>query len=125
MRISCALYEKAIGDDIFLAGDAYMGWDRAYALEMARRLEKFNLAWIEEPLMVHDTQGYRELCRKSPIPIAHGEHLYNRFEFAEVIRNGAANILQPDINRVGGFYRSKKDLRNGRGSRAARCAALE
>lgn len=99
---------EAIGPDLMLAADAYMGWDTQYTLEMSRRLAKYDLAWIEDPLQSHDIRGYSELCRRSLVPIAHGEHQYTRYEFATVIEQRAAHILQPDVNRVGGFTEARR-----------------
>ncbi len=59
---------EAVGADVVLAADAYMGWDVPYTMEMAKRLETYSLAWIEEPLMPHDLDGYAYLARHCPIP---------------------------------------------------------
>ncbi len=99
---------EAVGDDVVLAADAYMGWDLPYAREMERRLRRWDLAWIEEPLLPHDLHGYAELRRGSETPIAHGEHQYTRWAFARVIEAEAADILQPDVNRVGGLTEARK-----------------
>jgi len=99
---------EAVGDDIVLAADAYMGWDVPYTLEMARRLAPYNLSWIEEPLMPHDIDGYAFLAEKSPIPISCGEHEYTRWGFRELIEKTRIRILQPDANRVGGITESLK-----------------
>ncbi|WP_341953589.1 enolase C-terminal domain-like protein [Salinibacterium sp. TMP30] len=99
---------EAVGDDIEIAADAYMGWDVEYTLAMARELEKFNLKWIEEPLLHHDISGYARLCRESPIPISHGEHQFTRYGFARVIEAQAAHLLQPDVNRVGGITEARR-----------------
>lgn len=94
---------SAIGDDIMLSADAYMGWDVPYTLEMIKRLEPYGLNWIEEPLMPHDINGYSYLTQKSPIPISCGEHEYTRWGFKELIEKKATFLLQPDTNRVGGI----------------------
>ena len=99
---------EAVGDEVDLAGDAYMGWDVEYALEMERMLRPFGLRWIEEPLMPHDVRGYARLCRHSQTPISHGEHCFTRYDFQELIEADAAHILQPDVNRVGGFTEARK-----------------
>lgn len=99
---------EAIGDDIELAADAYMGWDIDYAIKMERLLRPYELRWIEEPLMPHDVDGYERLCSVSETPISHGEHCYTRWDFAELIRRRAANILQPDVNRTGGITEARK-----------------
>src|SRR5207247_3592622 len=45
---------EAVGDEVELAADAYMGWDLGYTIEAAKRLRGPGLAWIQEPLMPHD-----------------------------------------------------------------------
>lgn len=95
---------NAVGDDIELSADAYMGWDVGYAIEMAKLLREFNLAWIEEPLMPHEIDGYAELRRRCPWQRwSCGEHLYGKWEFKNFIDRRAVDILQPDANRAGGL----------------------
>lgn len=100
---------EAVGGVVELAADAYMGWDRAYAHEMAHRLRDFNLSWIEEPLMPHDLAGYAELRRRVPWQRwSFGEHSYTKWDFAEIINAEASDLLQPDMNRVGGITEGRK-----------------
>jgi L-rhamnonate dehydratase len=99
----------AIGPDVELAADAYMGWDFGYTIAMAERLRDYNLAWIEEPLMPHDFEGYAELKRRCPWQRwSTGEHLYSKWEFRELIDRRAVDILQPDANRCGGITETLK-----------------
>jgi L-alanine-DL-glutamate epimerase-like enolase superfamily enzyme len=94
----------AVGDDVELAADAYMGWDVGYAIEMAKRLRELNLSWIEEPLMPYEIDGYAELRRRCAWQRwSCGEHSYGKWEFGELIDRGATDILQPDTNRAGGI----------------------
>lgn len=99
---------EAVGDDVTVMADAYMGWNLEYAREMVRLLEPFGLRWLEEPLIPDDLEGYAALTRESPIPIAHGEHEFTLAGFAEIVRQGAADILQFDTNRVGGITQAVK-----------------
>ena len=99
---------EVVGDDSDLMADAYMGWDLDYARAMVRRLEPLDLRWLEEPLIPDDLEGYAALTRWSPIPIAHGEHEFTLQGFAEIVRRGAARILQFDTNRVGGITQAVK-----------------
>lgn len=100
---------EAVGDDVELAADAYMGWDVGYAMAMAERLREYRLSWIEEPLMPHDLDGYVRLRQRIPWQRwSCGEHSYTKWDFAELIRRGAADILQPDVNRVGGLTEARK-----------------
>lgn len=99
---------EAVGDDVEVAVDAYMGWDVEYTLAMLRRLADYEIKWLEEPLLAHDIEGYARLCRESPVPISHGEHQHSRYGFQRVIREQAAHLLQPDVNRVGGITEARK-----------------
>lgn len=99
---------EAVGDEIEVAADAYMGWDLEYAIKMERELRPYGLKWIEEALMPHDVDGYSRLCALSQTQISHGEHSYTRWDFQEIIDKKAAHILQPDVNRVGGITEARK-----------------
>ena len=99
---------EVVGDNHDLMADAYMGWDLDYARAMVRLLEPFDLRWLEEPLIPDDLEGYAALTQESPIPIAHGEHEFTLQGFAEIVRRGAARILQFDTNRVGGITQAVK-----------------
>src|SRR5581483_4982083 len=95
---------NAVGDDVELAADAYMGWTVGYAMEMAKLLRDFNLSWIEEPLLPHDIDGYSELKLRCPWQRwSCGEHFYGKWEFYNLITRRAVDILQPDTNRAGGL----------------------
>jgi L-rhamnonate dehydratase len=101
---------EVIGDEVQLAGDAYMGWDVPYAIAMIRRLEAedVNLAWVEEPVMPDDVDGYARVRAAVRTPISGGEHEFTRYGFRELIAKQAVDILQPDVNRVGGITEARK-----------------
>jgi L-alanine-DL-glutamate epimerase-like enolase superfamily enzyme len=100
---------EVVGDAVELAADSYMGWDVGYAIEMAKRLQPYNLSWMEEPLMPHDIEGYLELKRRCPWQRwSCGEHSYGKWEFKELIDRRAVDILQPDTNRAGGITETIK-----------------
>lgn len=83
--------------------DANQQWDRPTAFRVGRILEQFNLAWIEEPLDAYDAQGHARLAAALGTPIATGEMLTSVDEHFELIRNDAADFIQPDAPRVGGI----------------------
>ena len=99
---------SAIGDDVELMADAYMGWDLEYARAMVRLLEPFDLRWLEEPLLPDEIGGYEALTRESPIPIAHGEHEFTLKAFGDLVRRRALDVIQFDTNRVGGITQAVK-----------------
>ncbi len=93
---------REIGDDVKLMVDANMRWTAAEAIARSRLFEEFDLFWFEEPIENDDITGHAQLRRSTRIPIAIGESLFNRYAFKEYLVHDAANILQPDVGRVGG-----------------------
>jgi len=92
-----------LGDDVPFMVDANQQWDRSTAMRVGRRLEEFDLVWIEEPLDAYDAEGHAQLARSLDTAIATGEMLTSVAEHYELIRQGAVDILQPDAPRVGGI----------------------
>ncbi|MEX5261734.1 mandelate racemase/muconate lactonizing enzyme family protein [Kocuria sp. CPCC 205263] len=92
-----------IGAGVPLMVDANQQWDRATALRMGRRLEEFDLVWIEEPLDAYDAEGHAQLAAALDTPIATGEMLASVAEHVRLIDARACDIIQPDAPRVGGI----------------------
>jgi L-rhamnonate dehydratase len=99
---------EAIGPDVDLAADAYMGWDVPYAIAMIRALEEFELAWVEEPVPPDDLDGYVRIRSAVHTPISGGEHEFTRWGYRELLQRGAVDIVQPDVNRMGGISEARK-----------------
>ena len=98
----------AIGPDVDLMADAYMGWDVPYAIDMIRRLEEFDLRWVEEPLVPDDIDGYVRVRSAVSTPISTGEHEFGRWGYKDLLTRGAVDIVQPDVNRMGGITEARK-----------------
>lgn len=92
-----------IGDDVPLMVDANQQWDRPTAQRMGRAMEEFGLVWIEEPLDAYDAEGHAALAASLDTPVATGEMLASVAEHYELIRHGAADVIQPDAPRIGGI----------------------
>jgi L-alanine-DL-glutamate epimerase-like enolase superfamily enzyme len=99
-----------LGDDMVMMADAFYCWpDFVTAYERCKELEKFNLYFIEAPLHVDDISGYARLSEAGlGMRVAIGERATTRYEFMELIDRGKANVVQPDLGRVGGFTEAKK-----------------
>ena len=91
-----------LGSDGFLALDIYMAWDVAYTLRMYERLEKYRIAWLEEPVLLDDYRGYAEIRRRVNTMVSGGEHEYTLEGFRRLIGEGCVDLVQPDIYRAGG-----------------------
>ncbi|NKF31128.1 hypothetical protein HER21_32255, partial [Pseudomonas sp. BGM005] len=92
-----------LGPDRALMIDANQRWDLDRATASVDALSRFDLAWIEEPLRADDLAGHAELARRIDVPIALGENLHTVHRFGDFLRDGAAQVVQPNIVRVGGI----------------------
>ncbi len=93
---------EAAGPSVRLMVDCNERLDFATALWFGRRLEELDVFWLEEPLVADDVDGHARLASQLHLPIAAGEHLMGRFEFARYIGQRAASVLQPDAPLMGG-----------------------
>ena len=94
---------ERLGPDVPLMVDANQQWDRPAAQRACRRLEEFDLVWIEEPLDCADYEGHAALATAIDTPIATGEMLTSFNEHAQLIDAGGCDFVQPDAPRVGGI----------------------
>ena len=98
----------AVGDEIDVMADAYMGWTLDYAKRMLPLLEIFHLRWLEEAVIPDDIHGYAELKSYGRVPIAGGEHEFTLYGFRELLEARAVDYIQFDTNRVGGISQARK-----------------
>ena len=97
-----AAVRRAVGDDVAVYVDANNGYYAKQAIYMAKEFEQFQVGWFEEPVLADDVQGLAEIRQAINIPVATGEHEYTKYGFKELIARGGADIVQPDVGRVGG-----------------------
>lgn len=93
---------KAVGDNIDLMVDANQAFTVSTALERGKAYQDLGVFWFEEPLPPHNHDGYEELGDKLSIRIATGENEYTKYAFADLIRRGGVDVVQPDNRRTGG-----------------------
>lgn len=99
---------EAVGPDVDIMADCYMGWTLEYARRMLRAVAPFNLRWVEEPVIADDLHGYAELKAMGLVAISGGEHEYTLHGFRQALDLKAYDIVQFDVNRVGGITAAKK-----------------
>ena len=78
------------------------------AIRLAKRLEKFDPLWLEEPVPPENVAEMARVARSTSIPVATGERLATKYEFAQLLQRQAASILQMALGRVGGILEAKK-----------------
>jgi len=93
---------EAIGPDVALMVDCNQAFDPTYAIRLGRRLDEFELAWLEEPTQHDDLVGHAQIAAALDTPIASGEKLYSPQGFREAIEARAFDIAMPDFERIGG-----------------------
>lgn len=96
------LVREAIGPDVDLALDVNNGWSVKTAIRMAGKLEKYDIYWLEEPILADEIDNLSRLADETSIPIAVGENHYTKWEFKELMERGAMEIVQADIGKCGG-----------------------
>jgi L-alanine-DL-glutamate epimerase-like enolase superfamily enzyme len=92
------------------AGGSEQFWPHRvqWARETALMLADYNIVWFEEPLAPDDIEGYIELTRTSPVPIAGGEVLTRRQSFLPWLQRRAVDFIQPDATKNGGLTESRR-----------------
>ena len=89
--------------------DCWMGLDLEYAVRLAERLRPYGLKWLEDCLMPEDADGYAELRRRIPWQtLGAGEHWFSTLPFFSAAGRRTVEVLQPDINWVGGITATVK-----------------
>jgi D-galactarolactone cycloisomerase len=95
---------RRLAGDGFLAADVNQGWSIEQALRLAPRLEEFELAWLEEPLRAdRPWSEWRSLQKRITTPLAGGENIAGRENFAAALEAGVLSVLQPDAAKWGGI----------------------
>ncbi|MFO1349579.1 MAG: mandelate racemase/muconate lactonizing enzyme family protein [Gammaproteobacteria bacterium] len=97
-----AAVREAIGPNIKLMADANQGLSVNQAIRLGRALEPYRLDWFEEPVQAYDLAGSARVAAELDTPIASGETEYTRYGFQDMLERKAADILMPDLQRVGG-----------------------
>ncbi len=92
----------AVGPGTRLMFDAFMGWDLAHARDWARQVESLSVSWLEEPFSPTQYPAFVELHRATRVPLAAGEHLYDRADVLPYLRDGTLTVLQCDPEWCGG-----------------------
>ncbi len=94
---------EAIGPDAKLMVDANCAYRYYEAIDIARKMEPYDIFWFEEPVNPDDYRGHKLITEATTIPIATGENEYTRYGFRDLIESRSAAILQPDALVMGGI----------------------
>lgn len=104
----CRALRTAVGARADLLFGTHGQFTTSGARRVARRIEPYEPLWFEEPVAAEMPEQMAEVARSTSTPVATGERLTTKYEFARVLSCGAASILQPALGRVGGILEAKK-----------------
>ncbi|MEM1351118.1 MAG: mandelate racemase/muconate lactonizing enzyme family protein [Pseudomonadota bacterium] len=104
----CKAIREAVGDKADLLFGTHGQFTTAGAIRLGQALEPYSPLWFEEPIPPDAPDEMAKVAQAVRIPVATGERLTTKAEFAQVLRNGAAAILQPALGRAGGIWEMKK-----------------
>jgi L-alanine-DL-glutamate epimerase-like enolase superfamily enzyme len=104
----CRAIREAVGDRADLLFGTHGQFTPAGAIRLGQAIEPYSPLWYEEPVPPDNIADMARVARAVRIPVATGERLTTRAEFAAVLRAGAAEILQPALGRAGGIWEAKK-----------------
>jgi 2-dehydro-3-deoxyphosphogalactonate aldolase len=104
----CRKIRAAVGTRCDLLFGTHGQFTTSGAIRLARRLEAYDPLWFEEPVPPEMPEEMARVARQTTIPIATGERLTTKYEFARLLSLQAASILQMALGRVGGLLEAKK-----------------
>lgn len=99
---------KEIGYDIPLAIDHFGHIGVESCIKLAKRIEKYNIAWMEDMVPWQLTKQYARLAQSVSIPICTGEDIYLKKNFKPLLEAGGVSVIHPDILTSGGILENKK-----------------
>jgi L-alanine-DL-glutamate epimerase-like enolase superfamily enzyme len=92
---------EALGANIGIMIDVNMAWTSDQAISVGKKIEKYDVYWIEEPVLPDNFRGYFEVADKLSIRIVGGENHFTRYDLRPFLENPRISILQPDVMRGG------------------------
>jgi D-galactarolactone cycloisomerase len=99
-----AAARDAVGPDVSIMLDTNCPWSGDQAITMARRLQPYGLAWLEEPLWPpEDHAGLARIRREGGVPIAAGENAASLLDVQAILNVDAVDIIQPSVAKIGGI----------------------
>jgi len=104
----CKAIREAIGDRADILFGTHGQFSTGGAIRLGQALEPYAPLWFEEPVPPDNVAAMARVANAVRIPVATGERLTTKAEFAPVLREGAATILQPALGRAGGIWETRK-----------------
>jgi L-alanine-DL-glutamate epimerase-like enolase superfamily enzyme len=108
MESLVAAVRDAVGPRVDLIMDCHWKFGVNDAIQLANALERYDLLWLEDPIPPENIDAQAKVTASTRTPICTGENLYRKHGFRELIEKQAADIIAPDIPKMGGLLEAKK-----------------
>ncbi len=99
---------KATGKNFGIGIDFHGRVHKPMAKILVKELEKYNLMFIEEPVLAENLEALKIISTYTSTPIATGERMYSRWDFKKIFEAGYVDIIQPDLSHAGGITECRK-----------------
>ncbi len=99
---------EAVGPRVDILVEGHCRFNPATAIQFAEAMAHLKPTWFEEPVPHTNINAMVEVARRSPVPIATGESLFSKQQFAELLKHDAVSILQPEPLNLGGLFATRK-----------------
>ena len=103
-----AAVRQEVGKALRIAVDFHGRVHKTMAKVLMRKLEPYELMFVEEPVLCENEEEFLEFRRSCPIPIATGERNFTRWGFKSMLTRGGVDIVQPDVSHAGGIWETRK-----------------
>ncbi len=103
-----AALRDEVGFDLDVGIDFHGRVHRGMAKALVQALEPYRPMFFEEPVLAEHNEALRELAHHTTVPIATGERMFTRWGFKELLAQGYADIIQPDLSHAGGIWEVRK-----------------
>ena len=103
-----AAIRDAVGNKLGIAVDFHGRVHKTMAKLLMKKLEPYDLMFVEEPVLTENEDEFLEFSRCINIPIATGERNFTRWGFKRMLTRGGVDIIQPDVSHCGGILETRK-----------------
>jgi len=99
---------KEIGYNFEIANDGHGRWNLSSAIKIGKALDQYNILWQEELIKPVNIENHIKLADEIESPVCVSERLISKYQFRDYLKNGAVEIVMPDLIWTGGITETKK-----------------
>ncbi|MGQ9565541.1 MAG: mandelate racemase/muconate lactonizing enzyme family protein [Candidatus Bathyarchaeales archaeon] len=102
------LIRKAVGPETAVRIDANQGWTVAQAIDALKKLDKFHIQFVEQPIEAKNIRGLAKVRKESPIPVMADESVHSPIDALKLIKANAVDMINIKLMKSGGIHNARK-----------------